>query len=586
MVAVEMHPDATLETVQLEAELNRLAAIKANMTEEELLGVQETANKLREAQEAVDSPAARATLPKLNLLDIDPLAKELPIKVLDSISVDDDGVKIVTHELTTSGILYADVAFDYSDIDENDLELLPLFARMLQETGTTRYDLTALTRRIGANTGGISISYHNDIMHTTGKIANPDDVLLYLMIRGKAVEEKIPILFDLFADILMNAQLNNQQRAIEMLKESKSRKEASLLSSGHSYAATRLAGRHSFLGYLNEITGGLSSVRSAGALLDTATNDWSAMHSRLENMRRAIIKKNSSGRGLLQHTTKDGNGGSSGGGLIINLTGDAKLLETSLLTIKNFVSSLPVCSSSNSQHIIKNWVKKDKLLPLQNEAFIMPSQVNYVVQGGPILQPGDEVRGSYVVAARHLSNGYLWDQVRVLGGAYGGFARFSETTGRFSFLSYRDPNCIKTLNVYDSAAAALLTETIDSVSNAATDNESGPLLQTVIGAIGELDAPLSADQKGFVSLVQHLSGETAGDRQQWRTDILNTKAADFRQFAELLETLRHREGTIAVFGSQQAIEQANAELPIHRKMIVDQALQSLVPQDETNSETI
>ena len=45
-----------------------------------------------------------------------------------------------------------------------------------------------------------------------------------------------------FEDILANAKLDNQKRAVEMLKESKARKEASILSSGHTFGATRLAG--------------------------------------------------------------------------------------------------------------------------------------------------------------------------------------------------------------------------------------------------------------------------------------------------------------------------------------------------------
>jgi len=38
---------------------------------------------------------------------------------------------------------------------------------------------------------------------------------------------------------------------------------------------------------------------------------------------------------------------------------------------------------------------------------------------------------------RYLSNGYLWDTVRVMGGAYGGFARFNLDSGRFVYMSYR-----------------------------------------------------------------------------------------------------------------------------------------------------
>ena len=87
--------------------------------------VQEVAARLKEAQQAPDSPEARATLPKLELSDIDPQNQELPIQVSHSESHGMDAT-LITHDLESSGILYADVAFDYSSIDLEDIELLPV----------------------------------------------------------------------------------------------------------------------------------------------------------------------------------------------------------------------------------------------------------------------------------------------------------------------------------------------------------------------------------------------------------------------------------------------------------------------------
>lgn len=539
-VVVEMIPDAELEVKRVQDEEKMLAAVKASMNDQQIAEVIEMSKALKEAQEAIDSPEAKAKLPKLGLEDIDPISTELPIRILDD-SYNILDATVLVHDLQTSGILYADVAFDYSGIDEEDIELLPLFSRMLMEAGTSKYDLTTLSRKIGANTGGIGVSYHNDLKTSSGKVSNPDDVLLYLMIRGKAVIENIPTLFELFDEILKNADFSNQKRAIEMLKESKVRKESSVLSAGHSYAATRLAGSSSFLGYVNEITGGLSSVRAAGPLLNKAVENWPAIKNRLEKIRERMIKKGKSS-------------------VIINLTGDEEIIKATLPNVKSFVSSLPSNNEDQCNHIITKW-NRNNLLPKQNEAFVMPSQVNYVVMGGSILQPGDEVQASYTVSSRYLNTGYLWDQVRVIGGAYGGFARFSEATGRFVYISYRDPNCLNTLNTYDATPDAL-TE---------ADISSEDVLQAVIGAIGDLDAPMGPDQKGFESFVQFLNGETKEDRQRWRTGILNTKSSDFKDFAKLLSKLRES-GTIVVFGASQAIETANSKLPDNKKMVIEQAL--------------
>jgi Zn-dependent M16 (insulinase) family peptidase len=539
-VTVEMKPDFEMESRRVAEEEAMLATAKEAMTQEQLEDVLAVSTRLREAQEAVDSAEAKATLPKLGLEDIDPSSKELPIEVLPSSAGLEDAT-ILTHDLETSGILYADVAFDYSSIDEADLELLPLFSRMLMEAGTSKYDLTTLSRKIGSSTGGISVAFQSDLKTTAGKVGDPDAVLLFLLIRGKAVQENVPVLFELFSEILQGADFGNQKRAVEMLKESKVRKESAILSAGHSFAATRLAGRSSFLGYLGEVTGGLTSVRGAGALLNTAESDWASVQSRLERMRLAIVQKGREGT-------------------IVNLTGDKALVTDSLTSVKTFLGGLQTRSSDAVLPLVQRW-SKDQLLPRQNEAFVMPSQVNYVALGGQILNPGDSVKGSYTVASRYLSTGYLWDQVRVLGGAYGGFARFSAATGRFVFMSYRDPNCLNTLNTFDNTATAL--------SEAELSSEE--LLQAIIGTVGDLDSPMTSDQKGFVSMMQYMSGESAEERQQWRSEVLQTGSQDFQEFAQHLSMLRET-GTVAVFGAQGAIDIANEKLPANRRMIVDQAL--------------
>ena len=53
-----------------------------------------------------------------------------------------------------------------------------------------------------------------------------------------------------------------------------------------------------------------------------------------------------------------------------------------------------------------------------------------------------------------MSLDYLWNQVRVQGGAYGSSASSNPISGSFVFSSYRDPNLKKTLG-HDGAATYL-----------------------------------------------------------------------------------------------------------------------------------
>jgi len=218
------------------------------------------------------------------------------------------------------------------------------------------------------------------------------------------------------------------------------------------------------------------------------------------------------------------------------------------------------------------------LLPVENEGFIVPSQVNYVVKGGPILQPGEPITGAYSVVSRYLSTGYLWDTVRVMGGAYGGFARFGGASGRFAFLSYRDPNLVNTLKAYDQSAEAMLeavkagasqSNPTANTEGAATGLTKAALLQAVIGTVGDMDSPMSPDAKGFTAMARYLSGETAEERQKYRDQVLDTSTADFVQFAEKLSALKST-GSVVVVGSESALNAANAELPEGSKLTLSQ----------------
>lgn len=44
---------------------------------------------------------------------------------------------------------------------------------------------------------------------------------------------------------------------------------------------------------------------------------------------------------------------------------------------------------------------------------------------------------------------FILCRVRVVGGAYGGFCDFDNHSGMFTYSSYRDPNLLKTVDVYD-----------------------------------------------------------------------------------------------------------------------------------------
>ena len=116
--------------------------------------------------------------------------------------------------------------------------------RLITESGTSLHDEVTLSRIIGANTGGIWTGRYLDRKHSHGKVSNvKDDAMLYFTIQGKAVGERINVMLNLMSEMVLHSNLNNKQKAIDILKESRNNKQTAVVSSGHSYASTRIAAK-------------------------------------------------------------------------------------------------------------------------------------------------------------------------------------------------------------------------------------------------------------------------------------------------------------------------------------------------------
>jgi Zn-dependent M16 (insulinase) family peptidase len=148
----------------------------------------------------------------------------------------------------------------------------------------------------------------------------------------------------------------------------------------------------------------------------------------------------------------------------------------------------------------------------------------------------------------HLNTTWLWDKLRVEGGAYGASCHCDTHSGDFAFVSYRDPNLQATLDIYDKSAEFLRAAPVGEAE----------LTRNIIGVIGGMDTYQMPDAKGWTSMANWLIGATDELNQRRREEILSASPADFRKLADALAELA-RHGNVVVLGSEQAIAEANAK---------------------------
>ncbi|KAK4747804.1 hypothetical protein SAY87_014390 [Trapa incisa] len=513
LVTVEMQPD-TEKAAQDEAfEKEILEKVKASMTEEDLAELARATMELRLKQETPDPPEALKAVPSLSLSDIPKEPIHVPTEVGDI-----DGVKVLQHDLFTNDVLYTEVAFDMSPLKQELLQFVPLFCQSLLEMGTKDLSFVQLNQLIGRKTGGISV------YPFTSSVRGKEDPCSHLIVRGKSMAGRADDLFNLVNIILQEVQFTDQQRFKQFVSQSKARMENRLRGSGHGIAAARMDAKLNVAGWISEQMGGISYLEFLRSLEERVDQDWDEISSSLEEIRKSLLSKSS---------------------CLINMTADGQNLRNSEKLVSKFLDSLP----RNSNAASTSW--RARLSP-ENEAIVIPTQVNYVGKAANIYETGYQLDGSAYVISKYISNTWLWDRVRVSGGAYGGFCDFDTHSGVFSFLSYRDPNLLKTLDIYDATA--------DFLRELEMDDDT--LTKAIIGTIGDVDSYQLPDAKGYSSLLRHLLGITDEERQKRREEILSTSVKDFKEFADAIEAVRNK-GVSVTVASPDDVEAAHRERSGH-----------------------
>jgi Zn-dependent M16 (insulinase) family peptidase len=505
-----LKPDVDQAEREAKEEEQRLAKARAGMSKADLQAVVEATHTLKVMQERPDSPEALATIPTLKLADLPRTNKLTPIEVT---SLRD--TRVLYHDLFTNGIVYLDVGFDLHTLPADLLSYVPLFGRALLETGVGNEDFVRLSQRIGRSTGGIQPQ------RWASSVSGRNECAAWLNLRGKALPEQTGELLAILSDILSRARLDNRERFQQLALEEKAAVESRLAPAGSAYVDRRLRANYFEADWAEEQMGGVSYLFFVRRLVDELDKDWDGVLAKLERIRSTLLNR---------------------AAMLCNVTAAAADWARVKPQLADFLGALPHAPVKPA-----TWRVADTP---HAEGLVIPAKVNYVGKGADLYRAGLKPSGAHIVARRYLRTTWLWDKVRVQGGAYGGQCMFDRYSGGFTFVSYRDPNLLATLDIYDRTAEFLKTAELDHAE----------LTRNIIGTIGEVDTYRLPDAKGFASMQRHLIGDTDEARQRMREEILSTTAADLRNFAgAMTEVAAH--GRVVVLGSEQAIEGANKERP-------------------------
>ena len=505
---VVLEPERGLNTKKDKELADKLSKMKAAMSDSDIVKLVEDTKALKAYQE---EPSSQEDLEKIPLLKISDIKREAKKYQYEECKAGNN--TLVTHDIFTNGIGYISMYFDLKDIPVSYLPYVGLMCNLLGFMNTSNYSYTELTNKINISTGGISTT-----ATTLTDFAEPSKYSTLAKVRVKALYENLPVAFDLMRELIVNTDYSDDARLLELLNMIKTRMQPSIMSAGHSTAFKRAMSYISEADACKEKLGGLDFYRLISQIIDDYDNEKDELKDILAKVAKIAFRKEN---------------------VIIDYIGEERTHAQIAPMVEQFCNKL----ITEEVSLPDEGFKLEKL----NEGLKTSGQVQYVAKVGNFRDGGLEPTGALAVLKVIMGYDYLWNNVRVKGGAYGCMSGFAHS-GIGYFVSYRDPKLKKTLDIFDGAA-----DYIEKFECSDRD-----MTKFIIGTIADVDSPLTPYDEGMESFGAYFTHKSNADKQKSRDEILTCDVNAVRKLSAHIREIMKADA-ICVVGAEDKIEE-NKEL--------------------------
>ena len=490
-------PSLTKGQEDARREAERVEAIAAQWSDDEYRQVRDGLAKMQQWQQSKDSDEVLATLPHLELADV-PERVESTEKQLMKLG----GTPVLAVRNPTNGIVYLNLFFDVSDFTVEELRELNALTSFFGELRTEHYSALELQTKIKATLG--SLYMRVDLI---SKLGDRADCKPYLLVSASMLEENAADALALIQELLLFGRYDETDRISETLAQNDYFMKQALIGNGHVFAITKALSAGSREGALKELLEGENFVNWFSGYAEQFTA------SPVEHAARfAALTARAFARSRL-------------------FVGFSGALDTA--AVEKLISALPTgevgaaadCPSfDNSPGTIE-----------------IPGDVGFSALGGNLAALGSAYTGSCSVLASLMTYGYLWNAVRVQGGAYGTGMSIRASGDLFCY-SYRDPNLENTRAAFNGMA--------DFLSDALA--QGMPLDDLIIGTVNTTDPLLDPSGVCELECTRQLRGITPDDIARIRREILHTTPDDLLTQLDALRTFQ-QEGKFCAVGNHDAV---------------------------------
>lgn len=511
---VELVPEKTEGDSEEAAEL---ATKLAQMDEADKQEIRDEVAALRVMQESPDAPEAVETLPRLHVSDIGPASPDPEMQVFA-----EGPITCLFHNVPTRKISYLYLYFGIDDLAWEDVPYLSVLGMLLSRLDIERHTAADLDVLMRLHLG--SLRFFADAFVDD---ADPSRVSLKMTVATSALSEELEQMACIPREIWETTKFDDADKIRDILVQRRIAMEQSFANEGHVRAMNRLSSYEFKSGVLKEAMGGVDFYRFLCDLIDNFDERFDALQSRLRDVCSRVFTKRD---------------------VVASFTGSEADREAFFRMAGDF--GLPgEARAFDGKPSVPAFGEKIPDPVMRREAFIVPSDVCYVAKGADVGSLG-AYAGEWQVLASALSFDYLWNEVRVKGGAYGvGFRRTPEGFGRF--YSFRDPAVDPTIERFDAAGSWL----------ASFDPSEEEMEGYIVSTVASHDAPAKPRRVARRQDAQFFCEKPAGYRERLRAEKLATTPEKLRACSAVLDEVARR-GSVCVFGGEEVVRASAEELDV------------------------
>lgn len=510
-VRLVMKPDTQLNKRVQQAEIDRLARLKAELTDADKQAIIDRAHALQARQLQDDD---ESILPKVGLEDIPE-----HLHYTSGSQETFNGYPLRCYNAGTNGLVYQQITFKMPALSDEQQKLLPFYCSCLTELALGEKDYLDVQRWQAEVVGGIRA--FSSIRGTGDDVQKID---AYITLSAKALSRNQVAMSELMQATLQQVRFDEHDRLRELIAQKRARAEQSVTGHGHSLAMTLASAGMSPAAKLAHQLGGLAGIAELKNLDNALDNKDSLI---------AFAAGLAQIHALMLHSPKQ-----------FLIVGENEYLDAYRKTLSNLWSTAEA-TENFAYFAIPNVSEKIK------QAWITNTQVNFCAKAYPTVPADHPDAAALTVLGGFLRNGYLHRAIREQGGAYGGGASQDNTIAAFRFYSYRDPRLSETLDDFD-ASLTWLKE---------TQHSEQALEEAILGVIGSIDKPGSPAGEAKSTYQAELFGRTREKREQFRSRVVKVSLVDLLRVADLyLKPEAASIGVVSHAAQQEKLQALGLEL--------------------------